>query len=123
MQFTPQQLSFISRNNVKKHIRKLFVSGVITTDPFKILNEQKSFFQNLYKSTFTENDNKSGDDFLRQLNIPKLSEEQKQSCQGAISLEEAKATLALFKLIDHLVMMEYQLNFTNHVGTLLAILS
>ena len=63
-------LNLEKRNNVKKHIRKLFVSGVITTDPFKILNEQKSLYQNLYKSTFTENDNKSGDDFLRQLNIP-----------------------------------------------------
>ena len=91
-------LNLEKRNNVKKHIRKLFVSGVITTDPFKILNEQKSFYQNLYKSTFTGNDNKSGDDFLRHfLNIPKLSEEQKQSCEGAISLEPARATLDTFQ--------------------------
>ena len=37
-------LNLEKRNNVKKHIRKLLVSGAITTDPFKILDEQKRFF-------------------------------------------------------------------------------
>ena len=75
-------LNLEKRNNVEKHIRKLFVSGVITTDPFKILNEQKSFYQNLYKSTFTYI---SGDDFY---NLAK---------EPYISLEEAKATLDTFQ--------------------------
>ena len=36
--------------HVKKPIRKLAISGVTTTDPFEILDEQKRFYQNLYKS-------------------------------------------------------------------------
>ena len=37
-------------NHVKKHIRKLVVSGVITTDPFNILNKEKRLYNDLYKS-------------------------------------------------------------------------
>ena len=35
---------------MKKHIRKLDINGVLTTDPLKILNEQKRFYQELYQS-------------------------------------------------------------------------
>ena len=38
------------RNHIKKHIRKLRMSGVITTDPFEILDAGKTFYENLYKS-------------------------------------------------------------------------
>ena len=38
------------RNHIKKHIRKLRLSGVITTDPFEILDAGKTFYENLYKS-------------------------------------------------------------------------
>ena len=41
-------LNLEKRNHVKKHIRKLVINGVITTDPFNILSEQKRF----YKSGF-----------------------------------------------------------------------
>lgn len=33
-------LNLEKRNNIKKHIRKLFVSGAISTDPFEILNTE-----------------------------------------------------------------------------------
>ena len=36
-------LNLEKRNHVKKHIRKLLISGSITSDPFGILNEQKRF--------------------------------------------------------------------------------
>ena len=90
-------LNLEKRNNVKKHIRKLLVSGAITTDPFKILDEQKRFYHNLYKSQFPCIDNNDGEIFLNNLNIPKLSEEQKQSCEGEISLEELKSILESFQ--------------------------
>ena len=45
-------LNLEKRNHIKKHIRKLFISGVIKTDPFCILNkEQERFYRDLYKST------------------------------------------------------------------------
>ena len=37
-------LNLEKRNNVRKHIRKLCVSGVITTDPYQILDEQRRFY-------------------------------------------------------------------------------
>ena len=64
------------RNHIKKHMRKLKISGSITTDPFDILSEQQRFYQGLYTSI-----NKNVDatvkieSFLRDLNIPKLSED------------------------------------------------
>ena len=38
------------RNHIKKHIRKIRLSGVITTAPFEILDAGKTFYENLYKS-------------------------------------------------------------------------
>ena len=46
------------RNHIRKHIRKLKISGVITTDPFSIFAEQKRFYQELYES---RNNNNSED--------------------------------------------------------------
>ena len=44
-------LNLEKRNNVRKHIRKLCVSGVIKTDPYQILDrEQKRFYNSLYES-------------------------------------------------------------------------
>ena len=90
-------LNLEKRNNVEKHIRKLLVSGAITTDPFKILDEQKRFYHNLYKSQLTGIDSNNGEFFLNNLNIPKLSEEQKHSCKGDISPEEIKSILESFQ--------------------------
>ena len=38
------------RSHIRKHIRKLRLSGVITVHPFEILEGAKNFFENLYKS-------------------------------------------------------------------------
>ena len=40
-------LNLEKRNNVKKHIRKLYVSGSISADPFEILNAEKLFYSKL----------------------------------------------------------------------------
>ena len=49
-------LNLEKRNHIKKHIRKLHISGVINTDPFCILKEQEQFHKNLYKSSSTDPD-------------------------------------------------------------------
>ena len=80
-------------------MRKLKISGVITTDPFSILAEQKRFYQELYESQ--NNNNTEGtqtiEAFLHSLNIPVLTEEQKLSCEGAISPEECASALDSFQ--------------------------
>ena len=42
-------LNLEKRNHVRKHIRKLRLSGVISTDPFEILEAERAFYENLYK--------------------------------------------------------------------------
>ena len=49
-------LNLEKRNHVKKHIRKLSISGAITTDPYHILSEQKKFYRNLYQTKATDSD-------------------------------------------------------------------
>ena len=46
------------RNHIKKHIRKLLISGSITTDPFKVTDEQKRFYHTLYESNATYEDHR-----------------------------------------------------------------
>ena len=43
-------LNLEKRNHIKKHVRKLRLSGVITSDPFEILHAEKESYESLYKS-------------------------------------------------------------------------
>ena len=51
----------------------------------------------MYKSNVTDEDRENGNEFLNNLNIPRLLEEQKQSCEGEIFVEEITATLNSFE--------------------------
>ena len=85
------------RNRIRKHIQKLRLSGVITTDHFEILEAEKYFCQNLYKCRrhyFDENDQLS----LEDLPIPTLSPESTYLGEGLISIEECTKVLNSFSL-------------------------
>ena len=70
-------------------MRKLNINESITTDPVIILSEQKRFYQDLYSSGNNRVvNNNAAKSFLNDLNIPKLTEEQKQTWKGKILLEE-----------------------------------
>ena len=91
-------LNLEKRNHVKKHMRKLKISGSIKTDPFNILSEQKLFYQDLYTSKNIKVDStQTAKSFLSNLDIPTLTEEQKLSCEGKITPEECAAVLENFK--------------------------
>jgi len=78
-----------STNHIKKHIRTLHISGVTKTDPSCILKEIDQIYCDLYKTNNNLTDIEFKiDSFLNDLNIPSLSEEQKNSCEGKISSEE-----------------------------------
>ena len=68
---------------------------MITTDPFSILDEQKRFYQELYESDNNNNTERMQTikTLLHSLNMPVLTEEQKWSCEGAISPEECASEL------------------------------
>ncbi|KAL9982663.1 hypothetical protein ACROYT_G004734 [Oculina patagonica] len=91
-------LNLEKRNHVKKCIRKLYINGAINTDPTYILREQERFYCDLYKSGNNDPDIAlKRSTFLGDLNIPKLSEEQKRACEGKISLEECSCLLDSFR--------------------------
>ena len=73
----------------------MYVNDEIKTNPLCILNEVEQFYCDLYKSKNNRPDIENEiDSFLNNLNIPKLSEEQKISCEGKITSEEC------FRLLD-----------------------
>jgi len=78
-------------------MRKLNINETITTDPFIILSERKRFYQDLYSSgnNWVVNNN-AAKSFLNDLNIPKSTEEKKQTCKGKILLEECELILKTF---------------------------
>ena len=43
-------LNLEKRNHIHKHITKLNLSGVTTTDPFEILEAEKTYYKNWYSS-------------------------------------------------------------------------
>ena len=75
-------------------MRKLNINGSTTTDPFNILNE-RHFYQELYTSR--NKNNEAIESFLKDLLIPKLTEEQKMSCEGKITSEECALLLECFQ--------------------------
>ena len=76
-------------------MRKLNINGSITTDAFNILNEQRSFCQEVYTSRNMNNE--AIKSFLKDILVPKLSEEQKMSCEGKITSEECALLLECFQ--------------------------
>ena len=77
-------------------MRKLDIHDSTITDPFSILSEQKRFYQDLYSSGNNRTANNDAKSFLSNLNIPKLTEEQKQACEGKILWEECELILETF---------------------------
>ena len=95
-------------------MRKLNIKGSITTDPFIMLSEQRRFYQELYTSRNKNEDNSQMiNSFLKDLNIPKLSEEQKVSCEGKINVH---CFWKVLQTTNHLGMMEFPLNSTENSG-------
>ena len=72
--------------------------GSIKTDPFNILSEQKLSYQDLYTSKNVKADSmQTAKSFLSNLDIPRLTEEQKLPCEGKITPEECPAEIVNFQ--------------------------
>ena len=87
-------LNLEKRNKAKSHIRKLLTSSDIeTSQPPDIMNHIKEFYASLYKrrSAKTEQDCL---EYLHNINIPQLSQSERESCEGLLTkrrvLESAK---------------------------------
>ena len=57
-------LNLEKRNNIKKHIRKLYISGSISTNPLEIMDAQKRFYSKLYSRKPVDLNNEETKAFL-----------------------------------------------------------
>lgn len=67
-------LNWEKRNNIKKHIRKLYVGGSISTIPFEIMDAQKRFYSKQYSRKTVDLNKEETKTFLERLNIQRLSD-------------------------------------------------
>ena len=70
------------RNYNKKHIQKLTVENVTLTDPTEILDAEKCFYENLYKSKGVKDEDIVH--ILDDLEIPCLDDDTSNLCEGLI---------------------------------------
>ena len=89
-------LNLEKRNNIKKHIRKLFISGSISSDPFEILNAEKLFYSKLYSKQRVNRNSEEANSFFQNPNIIRLSEELSAGCEGEIIFQECETILGSF---------------------------
>lgn len=69
-------------------------------DQFEILKTQKEYYANLYSREINIPDSvvsNSVDNFLGECELPKLSEDEMQQCEGIITIEEASNALRMMK--------------------------
>lgn len=90
-------LQLESRNKIQRSVNKLQkIDGTVTTDLKEILEMQASFYEHLYSIKQTKSEKETAD-YLAQINVPNLDDNEKQECEGLVSLEECKAALKTFK--------------------------
>jgi len=90
--------SLEKKNYINKLINKLNIEGNIIQNQKSILQETSNFYQNLYRSIIVpEEHNNHIDMFLNNNFINKLTEQQKQECEGNISIEEIKCAIKHMK--------------------------
>ena len=84
-------LNLEKRNYNIRHIKKLVTAnGVEITDPLKILNEEKQFYQNLYRARSVESSN---DDLFEKVKMPQLNTLDKNICDQNLTLQEVASAL------------------------------
>ena len=57
-------LNLEKRNNIKKRIRKLYIGGSISTNPFEIMDAQKRFYSKQYSRKPVDLNNEETKTFL-----------------------------------------------------------
>ena len=89
-------LNLEKRNSNSKYIKKLITSdNNELTDVKDIINEQLSFYENLYSSKLKNDENTRtiSNEFLETDNIPKLNALDKEFCDNKLTLEECSKAL------------------------------
>ena len=86
------------RNYEKKTVTRLKIGeNVYTIDQFEILDEEKRFYECLYKSTNTNTERFKDSHFFKPENITTLNHDEQKSCEGRITEDECFNALKEFK--------------------------
>lgn len=86
-------LNLEKRNNIRKTIGKIKLNGNILTDSPSILKAQKDFYQKLYSNKMVNSNEANIIHFLNDIDIPTLSNDQRENCEGELTIEECKNSL------------------------------
>ena len=92
-------LSLEKSNRIKSSLRKLKwseQSNEVKNDPKCIMTELKKFYSELCTPRSLKTDTKCMD-YLHSLNLPKLSNNDRQSCEGKLTLQECWEALTSMK--------------------------
>ena len=82
------------RNHSTKYITELRLPNKTTiTEPQEILNEEYRFYKELYSSTGVSPGDEQFNFFFNNPALPKISEVQKQSCEGLLTKDECLSSL------------------------------
>jgi len=85
------------KNYISKLITRLEVDGDIIENPSEILDKQRSYYKDLYSSKMKQNKGNELEYFLDDSWIKKITEEQKQKCEGLITEQEVKVVIRNMK--------------------------
>ena len=88
------------RNNIKNHVRKLYLSGAFSTDPFEInLNAENLLYSKLYSRQRVVLNSEQAKSILEKPNILKLnSDELSSRCEGKITFQECESISGSFQV-------------------------
>ena len=90
-------LRLVNRNKIKTTVNKLQDdNGIYTTDQQEILNRQAEYYEQLYKSQGDKED-KEITDYLNEIVVPKLSDIDRDKCEGVLLESECEEIMKTFK--------------------------
>ena len=91
-------LNLESHNKSKSSVRKIFNGeGVLITDPQKVQQEIERFYSDLCKSDTLSPSENMLNSFLKNPDVPKLSQVDVQVCEGKLTVSECFKSLQLFQ--------------------------
>ena len=117
-------LNLESHKKAKSSVRKVFnKDGILITDPKKILQEIEKFYSDLYKADSLKPSENLLNSFLANPEIPRLTAENAQTCEGKLTVAECLKSLQLFENNkspgDDGLTAEFYKAFWNIVGNLM----
>ena len=90
-------LNLENHNRKKSCVRRIYnKENKLTSNPKEIINELQGFYENLYHESSNTFLQETEQVFLQSQSIPKLNEEERNSCEGILTINECYQDLKSF---------------------------